>query len=93
MTCYVEVPVFADGGWSDVEQIEVPCDEPPDPEEDYFDPIFLPELPSRQVAAKIVGKERVKFLPDPDDDGWWPDHEVAIIDYDPPFNAARYEGF
>ena len=45
MTCYVEVPVFADGGWSDVEQIEVPCDEPPDPEEDYFDPIFLPEQP------------------------------------------------
>jgi hypothetical protein len=59
MTCYVEVPVFADGGWSDVEQIEVPCDEPPDV----------------------------------DDDGWWPDHEVAIIDYDPPFNDARYEGF
>jgi hypothetical protein len=35
MTCYVEVPVFADGGWSDVEQIEVPCDEPPEPEEPY----------------------------------------------------------
>jgi hypothetical protein len=57
---------------------------------DDFDPIFLPELPSHQVAVKIVGEERVKFLPDPDEFEWEP-YGTAHDDFHP-FNAAKYEG-
>lgn len=35
--------------------------------ESYFDPVFLPTLPSHDITMRIVGRERAVFLSDPDE--------------------------